>query len=153
MLESGASGLLLPLAAATNFEWREKKEHRGAGGKGVRNLGAKSRGPHDIKLAVVRAYNAAKLGDLAWEQELRPSFHEGTTPSSLGRGRGISAKSPAYSRLIDGRITCPKILDLVVTEVLRDDWARSTSMTPHNLICRRRDVALRPGRRQSRRRR
>jgi hypothetical protein len=84
-----------------------RKEDRGARGKVARNLGAKSRGPHDIKLAVVRAYNAAKLGDLAWEQELRSSFREGTTPSSLGRGRGISAKSPAYSWLIDGRCTCP----------------------------------------------
>jgi hypothetical protein len=87
MLEAGASGLLLPPAAATNFGWREKKEHKGAGGEGARNLGAKSRGPHDIKLAAVRAYNAAKLGDLAWEQELRLSFREGTTPLSLGRGR------------------------------------------------------------------
>jgi hypothetical protein len=84
-----------------------RKEDRGARGKVARNLGAKSRGPHAIKLAVVRAYNAAKLGDLVWEQELRSSFREGTTPSSLGRGRGISTKSPAYSRLIDGRCTCP----------------------------------------------
>jgi hypothetical protein len=84
-----------------------RKEDRGARGKVARNLGAKSRGPHAIKLAVVRAYNAAKLGDLVWEQELRSSFREGTTPSSLGRGRGISAKSPTYSRLIDGHCTCP----------------------------------------------
>jgi hypothetical protein len=38
MLEAGASGLLLPPAAATNFGWREKKEHRGAGGKGRATL-------------------------------------------------------------------------------------------------------------------
>jgi hypothetical protein len=55
-----------------------------------------------------RAYNAADLGDMAWENEPPSSFREGTTSSSLGTGGGVSTKCSARRRLVVGRCTCPK---------------------------------------------